>query len=786
MKVRILIWALIPFIVGCAAFKQLEPDPEISSQEGKYIKLADDDDYFELDKGNKYYVEFPAPIADNFYLLINVTQKDAIASGFGDRFDPDKGLLSRIANEAAADVNEDVYSVAPNVQKFYWAIENVYRDVVLEMSFRYLPKWRYKFETQYETFQNILHENKVDRTTYENIGGSVSVQNLNFSQLLGELERKTSNLEGLFGQLGTIESLFPSSILNSQDEAYVNFVNLKEDINLEITFQKNYANALKVFQTELGTRNNMPAFADALPLFVTFYENKDKYPSNVIQAANRTFDARLDELTPYYEELVRKKADYKPIPLNIDHVNSLYTNSGASKSSDYTALAAFIKAYNTKAKALQESEAAINEINDQLDSRSQWPTTGFFNDLSNKLDQQRSKIPSAGFAGHGVYSNIRCATALNNAIHSLQTEVTHLGIGLKSAQGLVTQLDRYASQKDYSQMIQLINNNPGLKYLKSMYSDLDSKSLSQQEAQIKSALRQQNWRRAEDGLRGLYNDNHFLERNAMASKKLAVVKALEDTLLVRVERVTAQKVDAFVNERYAEVDNVQAMYNDPVFDPAWDITFASGSRAQLDARKEKLRSRLQSLKQVVFPQKAIEALYKDFSQNINNNGVMKARAIVVHGNYYKGDDRRIKNIVAECDPWAAKWITKEVEYRRIYAVPTTTNPNGENTYVFRINIRIPTDARFPAYDMNIKLPKAVASSGGAAWYDQMTMNKKVLKPEGRFTITSPNSANDYTALITPLQVEKDADSVLEVRFTHNSFKVFEVSVMAQKPILRKN
>jgi len=265
-----------------------------------------------------------------------------------------------------------------------------------------------------------------------------------------------------------------------------------------------------------------------------------------------------------------------------------------------------------------------------------------------------------------------------------------------------------------------------------------------------------------------------------------VVRALEDTLLNRVERVTAQKVDAFVNERYADVNNVEAMYKNPVFDPAWDITFTSGSRSQLTTRKEKLRERLKSLKEVVFPQKAIDALYKDFSQNINNNGVMKARAIVVHGNNYKGDDRRIKNIVGECDPWAAKWITKEVEYRRIFAVPTTTNPNGENTYVFRVNIRIATDARFPAYDMNIKLPKTIASSTGVAWYDQMTMNKEILKPEGRFTITSPNSSNDYTALITPLQVVKNADSVLEVRFTHNSFKVFEISVMAQKPILRKN
>lgn len=786
MKLRFLAFAIIPFIIGCAAYKQLEPDPEIIAQEGKYIKLADDDDYFELDKGKKYYVEFPAPINANFYLLVNISDKDAIASGMADSFDEDKGMLSRVPNEAAPDASEDVYSVAPNVQKFYWVIENVYRDVVLEMSYRYLPKWRYKFETQYESFQNILASNRVDRTTYKNIGGSVQVKNLNFAQILKELESKSSKLEGLHSQLGTIESLFPSSILNSQDEAYVNFINLKEDIELEITFQKNYAIALKMFETELGTRNDMLAFSKALPQFLEFYEGKERFATNVINAANQTFEARLDELTPFYEEFVQKKTDYTPFPVNIDDVNSLYTYSGAKKSSAYTSLAAFMKDYNTKAQALADSKQAIDEIKSKVNGKTDWPSSGYFSGVSNQLDQQRSKIPSAGFASHGKYANMRCSSALNNAIYELQTEVTHLGIGYKSAQGLVSQLNRYADENSYSQMIQLINNNPGLDYLKNMYGDLDSKSLNQQQAAIKSALRVQNWQRAEDGLRGLHNDRHFLQRNAIASKKLSIVEALEDTLLNRVERVTAQKVDAFVNEHYSDVNNVEAMYKNPVFDPAWDITFTSGSQSQLAARKQKLRERLRSLKEVIFPQKAIDALYKDFSQNINDNGVMKARAIVAHGANYKGDDKRIKNIIAECDPWAAKWLTKEVEYRRIYAIPTTTNPNGENTYVFRVNIRIPTDARFPAYDVNIKLPKAVASSGGASWYEQMTMNKDILKPEGRFTITTPNASNDYTALVTPLQVVKDADSVLEVRFKHNSFKVFEVSVMAQKPILRKN
>jgi hypothetical protein len=786
MNYRIFLYAILPFLIGCAAFKQLEPDPEIISSEGKYIELKDDDEFFELDKDKKYFIEFPPPMTDNFYLLVNVTQKDAIVAGMADRFDKDKGILSRIDNEAAADANEFVYSVNPTVQKFYWAIEKVSRDMVIEMSYRYLPKWRYKFETQYESFQQILKENRVSRVTYENIGGSVSFREFDFSTALAELDKKTLNLESLFQQLVTIESLLPETIKNSSDEAYQNYIALKNDIDEEIKFQKNYSLALKTFQLELKTRNDMPAFAKALPEFLKFYDKKESFPANVLTEANRIFEARLDELTPHFDEHVRNKNNYDPVALNIDQVNSLYEATGALQSPDYKALASFIKDYNSKAQSLIDVRSAIENLNQKVNSKSDWPDNNFFSGIQTELNGIAADLPSAGFSGHAKYQSVKSVKFLNNAINSLRGEVIQLQANYKQAQGVVSQLNRYGDDRAYQQMIQLINQNGQLKFLKKMYADLDNKSLTQQESTIKSALNQENWQRAEDGLRGLHTDRDFLNLASIQGKKASSVKAMEDTLMSRVERVTAKKVDVFVNEKYGELNNVEALYQSPVFNPAWNITFTSGSKAELDSRKARLNERLKSLKEVVFPQKAIEFLYKDFSNDINSNGVLKARAIVVHGQQYKGTDNKIKNLVAECDPWASKWITKEVQYRKVYALPTTTNPSGENTYVFRLNLRIPTDARFPAYDVNIKLPKDVAQKASGAWYDQIMMNKEVLKPEGRFTITAPNASNEYTALITPLQVVKDGDSILEVRFTHSSFKVFEVSVMAQKPILRKN
>ena len=66
------------------------------------------------------------------------------------------------------------------------------------------------------------------------------------------------------------------------------------------------------------------------------------------------------------------------------------------------------------------------------------------------------------------------------------------------------------------------------------------------------------------------------------------------------------------------------------------------------------------------------------------------------------------------------------------------------------------------------------------------MNGKVLKNEGRFRIVAPAADNNYECQITPVQMTKDADNILEVKFKYPALKVFEVSAMAQKPIIKKN
>jgi hypothetical protein len=143
--------------------------------------------------------------------------------------------------------------------------------------------------------------------------------------------------------------------------------------------------------------------------------------------------------------------------------------------------------------------------------------------------------------------------------------------------------------------------------------------------------------------------------------------------------------------------------------------------------------------------------------------------------------------VAEVNPQVPKSVSKPTEYRRIFALPVTDNRTGRNKYMMRINVKVPSDAKFPVFDVNLRLPKEVAGTAAETqWYEKITLNGKPLKNEGRFTISSPSAANNYECQITPVQMVKDGENYLDVSFDHKSFKVYSFSVMVQKPIIKKN
>jgi hypothetical protein len=376
---------------------------------------------------------------------------------------------------------------------------------------------------------------------------------------------------------------------------------------------------------------------------------------------------------------------------------------------------------------------------------------------------------------------------LNKEINIIRSQALDLEFRYKKANGLVVEINRLKTQGNYHEIRQLLKQNRSLPFLLSMYKNLDQLSLNAQKKKIKEALANQNWSSVEASLKELYYDNDFLNLEAIRPQIDAIVYSYEDSLFSKVKWISVEHAQRFMNENITTTENIEDLYSNAVFYPVYELTFASKGMEVLDRRKNMIISKLNDIRDNQLPAAAITKLYDQFVQSSDDRSVFVARAIVEHSKHYHGSDNKMKRRIAECNPWASKWLTKGRNYRKIYALPITSNLNGKNTYVFRINIKIPTEAKFPVYEFNIKLPKSL-SKGAASkrWYEKMTMNKKLLKNEGRFSITAPSAANNYISKVAPLQVNKSGDNVLEVRFQANSFKVYEISVMAQKPLMKKH
>jgi hypothetical protein len=133
-----------------------------------------------------------------------------------------------------------------------------------------------------------------------------------------------------------------------------------------------------------------------------------------------------------------------------------------------------------------------------------------------------------------------------------------------------------------------------------------------------------------------------------------------------------------------------------------------------------------------------------------------------------------------------KIFTKPSEYRKFFVLPVTSSKKGTNDYILRLELEIPSDAEFPIFDINVTVPREFAQNPERPWFQEISINKKPIKNEGRFHITAPTSSNNYESQITPIQIEKGGNNIFEIKLKYAGFRVFEVSVMAQKPIIRKN
>ncbi|MBD3243065.1 MAG: hypothetical protein GF331_20915 [Chitinivibrionales bacterium] len=783
-------------ILSCAPYNELKPKPELNPAEGGYLPLMRDEDKpFELKAGKQYYITFPAPPEENFYIILNIPKKPRFTSFFTSTLIDERKPGEKIADQSPFPDSQSVYPVSPKSPTYYWIIENVPQDIDVAMRYRYAPQWRFKFETRYASLKETYETNVVDRAGYEAIKPGYSIESVNFPLAIDTIGKHTAALEKVLAELLEIESLFPSKLINSNDPAYRNYVDLKKALEDEIAFQKNYRLTLDFFYKEQQTRKSPLELVARVDDFIGFFEKKDDLTPGAVELAKNTLQRRLGEVGPFYDQRLANKNDAKPFSNDYFRYES-YTRlpklcelAGIGQPPAFQAQYRFMTDYQNRAYKVQALRDSLDQLSKQVAKIPAMPTDKAFEKVTERAQALQAKLPAPIDQAHGRYKDLPGSVQLNQAIADVRQKVTERVDHYRMANALVPQLNILKTQRDYPIMLGMLRDNAQLDFLLDKYRALDTMSINEQARRVRDALSNGAWSTAEGGLRELHADQNFIDAAQSMPIKHSMVRKLEDSLYIRIDRVTRARVMKFLEENVEQLHDIDSLYEDSAFLPVHDVTFSSGGRRELQQRKEQLVADLARMKEYEFPAKAVSLLYEQFLKNPADSGVYRARAIVAHGKHYQGDDLETQIRIAEADPTAAKWISKPKKYRRVFALPITDNDRRgvKNSYMVRLNVRIETEAKFPVYDVNVKLPREVAQNASSEqWYDRITLNRKELRNEGRFTIGAPTAENGYECQITPVQMTPTKNNVLEIRFTHPSFKPLPVSVMVQKPIIKKH
>ncbi len=733
--------AALTLLSGCATFKELEPEPLLAPLERGFIELKNDKDHFELAEGKCYFIRFPKPVQDNYTLILRTNAAWYINSYLTRSFDDGKEPIVRMKDEAPATDSASVYAIDMSAPTYFWVIDTVRQDVQLRMQYRYVPRWRFTFENKYVVFKATLAENRVDRATYLGSADGPSIQSVNYTDELAVLRTRTEVLSAMRTELKGVASLFPPDIAASNDTAYQNYKSISATLSDELQFQENYAHALTIFQKEKSSRRNTGEFLAEAESYVEFLSEGSRYPPALVARARELIGSRLDEVVPYYERQLQGKRDAKPVTLKppIESVAKLFRACNRPVSSEFEVLSTFMKRFNLEVSALNSATDRLREMNAVISKTTTPPALSFYGDMEVSATDIRSSLPQPE-----TPSNPRYGT-------------------LEVVQTVARELGDAATQAD------------------------DLKALFASGRQIAGDIAAHSWAAAERKTGDLFLGRDGRSYATAAHHREKFVKWFEADIFNGVKGATKDRLDAFVKSSQALFTNVPALYADSAFTPAYQLSFSSIGGADLARKRSSIDEYISRVRQIEFPEGAIRVLYSDFTRDFSSNGVERARAIVEHSKMYKGNDKQIAGMVNECDPTVAKWIVRPKEYRRILAFPVTTNKRGVNDYVFRIKLQIPSDAQFPVFDVNIKLPKEIAEAArGESWYDRITINNNPIKNEGRFRITAPLADNNYESQITPVQMDKAGNNILEVRFKKAAFKVYEISAMAQVPIMKKN
>ena len=542
MRVHCGFFVFFLFLAGCAAYKELEPAPPVSPMERGYIELKKDENDFRLDKDKKYFIKFPSPGKDHFYLVLVTRVKPAIHSYLTDVFDDGGGQIVPIRDEAASNDSVSVYAIDLRVPTFFWMVDTVRYDVELPLKFRYVPQWRYTFENTYAQFQEVLAKSRVDRSTYNSVDANFSFDRFDFEGAITHAAARTGNLKTMNNELLRLESIFPKDIAAARDTAYEKYVAFRNRVNDELTFQDNYSTLLAMFRKESETRGSAIKFLEAAPSFSEIVSQRDRFPGGALEKARNVFLERLSEVDLYYENLLRKKDDLgriSPQP-SLDVVAGLYRACGRQIPKDAEAAIRFIGRFNAEIGALQRTNNRFEELRSYFTRNIAAPTDSFYADLLAKVSEIRSGIPELQINRFERYGNYACAVRLASEITTAATKANDFEVMYQTAGGIAAHLSAHA------------------------------------------------WPSAESLLRELYDSRRSLEVSPTATQRGLLVRRFENDIFSGVQLASRQRVDTFVKQHEMTTDNISALYNDSAFVPVYQLTFSSISQNDLLQKRKQI------------------------------------------------------------------------------------------------------------------------------------------------------------------------------------------------------
>ncbi len=789
MKNRIVALFLLALMAGCASFKELEPVPPVQPGERGFIELRNDKENFLLKRDDQYFIKFPRPLDVHFYLVLQTKAKRQVHNYFTATFHDGQPPIVPIADAAADQDSISVFPVDTANAFYFWVVDTVYMDTPLNIRYRYVPQWRYIVETKYDLFRSVLASNTFDRHSYEAMGPGFDFSTFNVTSEQQQLREKNKQLTDMNDQLLKLEQVFPTNIASSKDTMYQRYVGLRDETKNEIAFQSDYDAILTILQREGETKGDFAAFMDRAPEFENILMQKDRFRAPILEYLKSVYLRRLGEALAYYDTQLQKRDDLSAIVMkpSFAEVEKLFQACGQDVAADLKNVRDYVNEFNGLSQKVKNAESTYETAYSAMERKIPWPEDSYYSDLVSKLDNAKIGDPQNTIGRFVRYKDLKITTLLSDGAKNVSLRMDKLVSQYRRASDVVHQINALKPQKDYRGIVHVLRNNRDLDFVVAEYPDIDALLLKGQTDKIRQHLDAREWRETEQGLSDLQNDKDFLNLSQIAPKKLQTVQSAEDQMYESVKKMSYERADAFAKAHEATIDSVLQLYKDSSFLPVYTLTFSSESPGKVIQRRKVIDDYLSNVKLVLFPENAIKIIYKDLTRAPHDRGVEKARAILAHAKFYKGKDKSIRNIIDECDPTIAKTLTKPKEYRRLLVLPVNETAGTSNEYLFRVNVKISTEAQFPVFDVNIKVPPEIAERAGEKqWFSEMMLNKKVVKTEGHMRITAPSSGNDFEAQITPVQMSKDKDNIIQIRFKYPSFQLFEVSVMAQVPLIRKN